>query len=54
MTNIVVNFINMDNYIYCLVYVRMNASNSDLLKTIKNNPRKKFKMGSKIVGFDLL
>ena len=37
MTKIVSNFIEMDNYIYFLVYVRMAASNSDLLKTIKSN-----------------
>ena len=54
MTKIVGNFIKMDNYIYCLTYVRMNASNSDLLKTIKSNPRKPFKRDCKIVGFDLL
>ena len=44
----------MDNYIYCLVYVRMPASNSDLLKTININPRKQFKKDCKFVGFDLL
>ena len=44
----------MDNYIYCLVCVRMNASNTDLLKTIKSNPRKQFKKDCKFVGFDLL
>ena len=54
MTKIVSNFIKTDIYIYCLVYVRMAASNSDLLKTIKSNPRKSFKRDCKIVGFDLL
>ena len=44
----------MDNYMYCLVYVRITASNSNLLKTIKSNPRKQFKKDSKFVGFDLL
>ena len=32
----------------------MTASNSDLWKTIKSNPRKQFKKGCKFVGFDFL
>ena len=54
MTKLVGKFIKMEFYIYCLVYVRMNASNSNLLKTIKNNQRKQFKKDCKNVGFELL
>ena len=36
----------MDNYIYFLVYVRMTASNSNVLKTIKSNPRRQIKKDS--------